>query len=190
MKDVETVIRKAKYINGPLGAPCTRILKRDVRKEWEEGKGDLCYFWGLDVTEKDRCARILMSMPNQKHRFPLVEQNIDKEMAHSLLKKANISRPFMYELGFHNNNCIGCVKGGKGYWNLIRKKFPEVFKKRAALEREIGASCINGTFLDELSESLGHLPTKIEDDCNILCEVKYLESTDVGAAKLPCCGET
>ncbi len=37
----------------------------------------------------------------------------------------------MYDLGYPNNNCIGCVKGGMGYWNKIRKDFPEVFQKRA-----------------------------------------------------------
>lgn len=31
----------------------------------------------------------------------------------------------MYDLGYANNNCIGCVKGGIGYWNKIRIDFPE-----------------------------------------------------------------
>ena len=42
----------------------------------------------------------------------------------------------MYDMGYPNNNCIGCVKGGMGYWNHIRKDFPEVFDSRAKLERE------------------------------------------------------
>ena len=33
-------------------------------------------------------------------------------------------------MGYNNNNCIGCIKGGMGYWNKIRVDFPEVFEKR------------------------------------------------------------
>ena len=40
----------------------------------------------------------------------------------------DFARPLMYDLGYPNNNCIGCVKGGMGYWNHIRKDFPEVFE--------------------------------------------------------------
>ena len=32
----------------------------------------------------------------------------------------------MYDLGYPNNNCIGCIKGGMGYWNRIRKDFPDI----------------------------------------------------------------
>lgn len=60
----------------------------------------------------------------------------------------------MYDLGYPNNNCVGCVKGGMGYWNKIRVDFPEVFERRARQEREIGHSCIKGVFLDELDPNV------------------------------------
>ena len=53
----------------------------------------------------------------------------------------------------------------KGYWNKIRVDFPEVFAARAAMERDIGASCINGTFLDELDPEAGRTQKIIVDDC-------------------------
>ena len=77
----------------------------------------------------------------------------------------------MYEIGYRNNNCIGCVKGGMGYWNRIRKDFPEVFEARAKLEREIGASCIKGVFLDELDPDRGKLEEEVMEDCNIICQI-------------------
>ena len=43
----------------------------------------------------------------------------------------------MYKLGYNNNNCIGCVKGGQAYWNKIRIDFPETFNKMAKLENLI-----------------------------------------------------
>ena len=56
----------------------------------------------------------------------------------------------MYRLGYQNNNCIGCVKGGKGYWNKIREDFPETFWEMSKAERFVGHSCIKNCFLDEL----------------------------------------
>jgi 3'-phosphoadenosine 5'-phosphosulfate sulfotransferase (PAPS reductase)/FAD synthetase len=106
------------YINGIGGAACTRLLKRKVRKQWEyEQPVDekLTYIWGMDYNESDRCYRLQDSMPEQDHVFPLVEQQVSKEQAHKILTASNIKRPAMYDIGYSNNNCVGCVKGGKGY---------------------------------------------------------------------------
>jgi hypothetical protein len=81
----------------------------------------------------------------------------------------------MYDLGYKNNNCVGCVKGGMGYWNKIRVDFPEVFKKRAELERLIGASCINGIYLDELSPDRGRIEDEIMEECSIFCQLHLNE---------------
>lgn len=71
--------------------------------------------------------------------------------------------------------CIGCVKGGKGYWNKIRQDFPGIFESRAKMERELGRSCINGVFLDELEPSAGRMEKAILPDCGMLCQLDYLE---------------
>lgn len=56
-----------------------------------------------------------------------------------------------------------------GYWNKIRTDFPDVFEKRAKLERELGCSCINGIFLDELEPGRGRLDMEIIPECSIMC---------------------
>jgi hypothetical protein len=124
----------------------------------------------MDLSEKDRAYRLFDSMPKFDHVFPLIEKSISKQHAHEILKASGIKRPEMYELGYNNNNCIGCVKGGMGYWNKIREDFPDVFKERAVLERKLGMSFIKGCFLDELCPSRGHSVKPIVDDCGILCE--------------------
>ena len=44
---VDDVILTARYINGPMGAACTRLLKRDVRRKWEIAHpGRHTYVWG------------------------------------------------------------------------------------------------------------------------------------------------
>ena len=56
---VDEVLRKAKYINGVHGAPCTNTLKKKVRQKWEnEHKVPLTYVWGFDCNEKNRAERI------------------------------------------------------------------------------------------------------------------------------------
>jgi hypothetical protein len=168
---VDNALRAACYVNGIHGAPCTRLLKRRVRKEWEMDRADLTYVWGMDMAEKDRCDNLILSMPNQKHLFPLVEKNITKEEAHKILLASGIKRPAMYDLGYNNNNCIGCVKGGMGYWNHIRIDFPDIFKLRSETERLIGGTAIRGTYLDELDPRKGRHSRPIVEDCGIFCEL-------------------
>ena len=125
---------------------------------------------GIDCNETGRAERMVESFPEYKHEFPLIENGLTKEDAHGILERLGIRRPAMYDLGYSNNNCIGCVKGGMGHWNKIRKDFPEVFERRAKLEREIGASCIKGVFLDELEEGRGRTD-EINAECSLLCEI-------------------
>lgn len=171
-ESVERVCRMFRFINSRYGAKCTQILKKRVRKEWEAGQTEpLCYFWGIDAGEARRVDQIVAAMPNQSHRFPIIERGLTKADCHGIAARLGIKRPAMYDLGFPNNNCIGCVKGGMGYWNLIRKHFPEVFAARAALEREIGHTCVKGVWLDELDPTRGNIADEIPEDCGITCEL-------------------
>ena len=173
-EDVADVVRKTKMINSPFGASCTGMLKKAVRKKWENeqyqnGITDLCYVWGMDASEKRRADSIIKNFPEFTHEFPLIDKGLSKEDCHALAKDLGLRRPLMYDLGYRNNNCIGCVKGGMGYWNRIRKDFPEVFKARAELEREIGHSCMNGLYLDELEPNRGKMEEEVLEDCSIMC---------------------
>ena len=172
-RSVDDVILGTRYINGPAGAACTRILKKQVRKQWEaENPGKHTYIWGLDAKEKIRSDRIIENMPQFNHEFPLIESGVTKEQAHGIAQSLGLKRPVMYDLGYPNNNCIGCVKGGMGYWNKIRKDFPEVFERRSKQERIIGHSCIKGVYLDELDPNRGKMDLEIFPDCSITCELQ------------------
>ena len=173
-KDVDTACRANSFIRSPSGAACTRVLKRNVRKQFEyENEGNLRIVWGLDCTEQDRANRIVANMPNHEHFFPLIEGGITKKGAHQILNASGIKRPAMYDLGYNNNNCIGCVKGGVGYWNHIRVDFPEVFAARAAMERDIGFPILGKKYgyLDELDPERGRHTPPIVEDCGIMCEL-------------------
>lgn len=79
-------------------------------------------------------------------------------------------RARMYELGYPNNNCIGCIKGGAGYWNKIKKDFPKVFKNRCEMERDIDGKVFKTFYLDELPENKGRNLKIIVPDCGLFCE--------------------
>ena len=166
---VDVCIEKYRYINGVGGAPCTLHLKKRVREEWERQFTEpLTYIWGYDADEQHRAKR-LDDNSEFNNEFPLIERNLDKAACHALLADMGIKRPIMYDLGYPNNNCIGCVKGGKGYWNKIRQDFPTVFNRRAKQERAIGASCIKGTFLDELKPTDGNMNSEVFPQCSFSC---------------------
>ena len=175
-KSVNEVLSAFRFLS-QRRAICTDVLKRRVRKEWESHNSDyaITYVWGMDSTEKQRAERLMETMPQYEHAFPLIEKMLTKEDAHAMCSKLGIKRPAMYDMGYRNNNCIGCLKGGMGYWNKIRKDFPDVFLSRAKQEREIGHSIFtaNGKsmFLDELPIDSGMEKEPIMQECSILCEM-------------------
>ena len=189
------VQRAFKFINSAYGAKCTGKLKKEVRKIWEQENKeyDFVYYWGFDIEEKDRAYGengIVNKAPHAEHKFPLLERDMSKQDCHGLARKLGLKRPKMYDLGYPNNNCIGCVKGGMWYWNKIRVDFPKEFKEQAELEREIGATCLKETlivdgekvtrriYLDELDPNRGRQEEEINEDCSIFCELAYRESED------------
>lgn len=179
---VDDVCRSFRFINSAYGAKCTEILKKRVRKKWEydHSSESISYVWGFDSSELNRSFRLSTSMPSFKHLFPLIDFNLTKSDCHLLCSELKIKRPIMYDLGYPNNNCIGCVKGGAGYWNKIRIDFPDVFYSRSVLERDIGHSILhnkNGMlFLDELDPCSGRKLKPICSDCGISCEIGMEDS--------------
>ena len=178
-RNVEQVCTSVRYVNGVHGAPCTRMLKKQVRKRWEldHMTDDLTYVWGMDCNEKHRAERIIEGFPQVKHEFPLIDRGFTKDDAHGICRQLGIKRPAMYDMGY-NNNCIGCVKGGAGYWNKIRQDFPEVFERRAKMEREIGHSILKDCFLDELPLEKGRMSEEVMDECSILCQLAIMDKNN------------
>jgi len=177
-KDQFDVIIKDKYVNGPSGARCTLILKKRVRQRLEKELQYEGQVFGFEYSKKEinRAIRFKEQYPSAKPLFPLIDNKMNKpESLHYLENHAKIKRPVMYELGYGNNNCIGCVKGGKGYWNKIREDFPATFDKMAKAERLVGNSCIRNTFLDELDPDAGRKQKIIMPDCGNFCDIEFTE---------------
>lgn len=172
-ESVDDVHKRKKFINGAYGAPCTLELKKRVREKWERENisEPTTYIWGYDLNEKHRAERLQETMIEFNHEFPLIDAMLTKQDVHGLCERLGLKRPIMYDLGYPNNNCIGCVKGGMGYWNKIRRDFPDVFNLRAERERAIGHSCIKGVFLDELDPDRGRFDIEVMPECSIMCQM-------------------
>jgi hypothetical protein len=178
------VAKRTGYINGPAGARCTAELKKAVRHAYE--RPDDLHVWGYasDKRDFDRATNFALNNPVTDSWFPLIERNLYKRHCLAMVERTGITLPEMYRKGYVNNNCIGCWKGGKGYWNKIREDFPEVFAEAAAVEREKNHSAINGTFLDELEPGTGrYKPEEIACDLNCqTVENEWVPVTIAGAA--------
>lgn len=162
------VCEKTRYINGVGGARCTVELKKTQRFKFE--RVDDIQVFGYTVEERDRAERLCKAYPEINAWFPLIEKNLTKDNCIGLVKTLGIEVPMMYRLGFNNNNCIGCVKGGAGYWNKIRKHFPNQFKRMSEIERKVGHSCLKGTFLDELDPKKGKHINEPSMSCDFICQ--------------------
>ena len=132
------------YIENPYGAKCTLELKKKPRLEFQDKENDLQIF-GYINDEPKRIKKFLNNNKDINIELPLVDNNISKDDCFKKIKDLDIVLPMMYRLGYRNNNCIGCVKGAKGYWNKIRKDFPDIFEKTAQYEEAYGTKLLNVT---------------------------------------------
>lgn len=168
------VIEGERFINGPSGAKCTALLKRRVREDYQQF--DDIQVFGFTDEEWSRFAEFRAHHNDLMLVVPLLVEGLSKNDCHALIAQAGIELPAMYKLGYPNNNCIGCVKGGMGYWNKIRVDFPDVFVRMAVLERQLGRSCLKESgrggkrvFLDELDPARGRLADEPKLECGITC---------------------
>lgn len=200
-KDHIDVILKERYVNGPDGVKCTQKLKKEVRYQLEDQFKPTLFnhttiasqIFGFEFEKKEvnRAIRFLQEYPYANALFPLIEKGLTKDNCAGMLLSAGIELPVMYRLGFNNNNCIGCVKGGMAYWNKIRIHFPDEFKRMAEAERNVGHSCIKDVFLDELNPESGRKEKPIAPNCAHFCDVegadiphKSLESIMAGVVSI------
>ncbi len=166
-KDIYDVFDKTGWLVGVGGARCTQELKRDVREKYQQ-VGDIHCF-GFTADEPERVERFKRDNPELYLLFPLLDNNLSKQDCLNMLMQAGIKLPAMYELGYKNNNCIGCVKGGKGYWNKIRIDFPEVFSAMVQREKKMGAQIFKDVSLENLDPSAGNYRSEFELECGVAC---------------------
>jgi len=173
--DVFDVMYKKRYINGVAGAPCTKALKKDVRyKVEEDGFKSQVFGFEFSKHEINRAKRFKEQYPHTNPLYPLIDHELTKANCMYIVKNQRIRIPAMYELGYNNSNCIGCVKGGMGYWNKIRVDFPDYFNKMIEVEDDIGASALKIP-LRELDPKAGNMNDEIMPECGLFCDLEFVD---------------
>ena len=176
-KDHIDLCEKLRVVNFISGAECSRTLKKRVRQKFEktvEFDGQVFGF-EYDKKEINRAIRFKEQNSHTKPLFPLIDKKLSKAACMEMLTRVGIELPTMYKLGYFNNNCIGCVKGGMGYWNKVREDFPETFNRMAKVERKIERTCIKGKYLDELDPERGRHKLPPMPECDLFCEIEFAE---------------
>lgn len=171
--DVWDVWERTRFIVSPKGARCSTELKKIPRLDFQEP--DDLQLYGFTVEEQPRADRFRANNPEINFGTPLIDAGLTKADCKGILRGAGIELPMMYRLGFNNNNCIGCPKGGMGYWNMIRVNFPENFERMAALSRGLGVRLFKYRgeyiYLDELPVDAGDYLTEPSIECSLLCQI-------------------
>jgi hypothetical protein len=181
----EVWLRK-RFMMGHYYAKCSEHLKQKVMDAFtRDGDVDVM---GYTVEEEDRLDNLRRRLPKRSFEAPLIDKGLTKSDCMAMLERAGLKLPEMYRLGFHNANCIGCPKGGEGYWNKIRDVFPEKFVQISAIQESIGPGAY--FFRDrktgvrygikDLPVGKGDYPTEKAISCSFFCDMA--EQDIAGAA--------
>jgi hypothetical protein len=184
-QDTWHVWEKERYLSGINGAPCTRALKFRPRLEFQRPDDIHVFGYTADASDRKRADALRENYPEMTIETPLIEAGATKANVLALIEAVGIKLPVLYGLGFHNNNCMPCVKAqSPAYWALVRKHFPLQFYRLATLARKLGvrltrvgkewcrldAKAVYGErqFIDEIP--MGHSTTNpIVPACDFLC---------------------
>lgn len=183
------VFRRKKFIKSQSGAPCSFRLKKKMLDAWKQ-PGDVMVM-GYTIEEKDRYETFCERNPTLKVDAPLIRHELEKSDCLAIIENAGIEIPYMYKIGYHNANCIGCPKGGKGYWNKIKIDFPETFNAMAEIQEDLGEGsyfwpALTGDnkriSLRELPPTAGNHNSEPDITCSFYC---VMASDFVGNQELP-----
>jgi hypothetical protein len=173
------VWEKTRWLAGIEGARCTVELKVKPRLAFQRPDDVHVFGYTADADDAARADRLRKNYPELTIKTPLIERGITKAACLDMIQRAGIRLPPMYAMGFHNNNCIPCVKAtSPAYWALVRKQFPEHFDRMAKLSRELDVRLcrINDErrFIDEIPADW---PTTnpIQPSCDFLCHIAEQE---------------
>jgi hypothetical protein len=169
------VYEKRRYLAGIDGALCTVELKVMPRLAWQRPTDVHVFGYTADLLDIARATRLRETYFEMQIRTPLIDAGITKAASLAMIERAGIVLPTLYGQGFHNNNCIPCVKAtSPNYWANVRKHYPAEFDRMALLARALDVRLcrINDErrYIDEIPADW---PTTdaIAPSCDFLCHI-------------------
>lgn len=175
-RDIWHVYEKERFIKSHKGVKCRSVLKMVPFYDFWRPSDTLIFGYTADKSDVAR-AKLLEASSPEKMRFPLIERGLTRSDCLAMIERAGIELPMMYRLGFKNNNCLGCPKGGMGYWNAIRQHFPAEFERMAAIQRDLGPGSGflvrrgERIILDQLEPQDGIHEVEQDIECSTMCVI-------------------
>jgi hypothetical protein len=177
--DTWAVWTERRYLAGISGAPCTVALKVEPRLKFQRPDDIHVFGYTHDGPDMDRAKRLRDNYPELTIETPLIDRGLNKAACLDMIQRAGIKMPFLYTLGFQNNNCLPCVKAtSPSYWALVRQCFPAKFDRMAKLSRELDVRLCRihdeRRFIDEIPADW---PTTnpLQPACDFLCVIAEQE---------------
>jgi len=122
---------------------CSHSLKVKPCEEWIKGKfspDNATLYFGIGFEEIHRLDAIAKNWSPYKVDIPLCWDEFgwaDRQTIMNELKKHNLKRPRLYDMGFAHANCGGfCVKAGLGHYRNLLKQMPERYAEHEQKEQE------------------------------------------------------
>lgn len=178
-RSIYEVFDRRRYLSGVNGAPCTGLLKKQMREAYPTD-ADITVI-GYTVEESRRVDNFIDANNHIDLDPILCDFGLTKLDVLAMVDRAGIALPVMYGLGFEHNNCIGCVKSESvGYWKLIKQHFPDQFARMVEYEKRFNVRICKANIDGEkdVRIPLTELPNWIPPidksggiQCGVFCEL-------------------
>jgi len=148
------VMSDVKIIGNSRIDPCSRVLKREILKKWQEKHCDpanTTIIFGIGWDESHRIERVQRLQPDWKCVAPLCDKPwISKRECLEWARHEGIEPPRMYDMGFPHANCGGfCIKAGQASFKLLLKNFPERYAFHEAEEEKMRQKVGNHSIMND-----------------------------------------
>jgi 3'-phosphoadenosine 5'-phosphosulfate sulfotransferase (PAPS reductase)/FAD synthetase len=137
------VFRDVRFLGNTRADPCSKILKRDLAKNWvHQNHPDptaVTLYLGLAHDERHRLDRSKRFWAPYTVESPIVNlPSFTKNDMTMEVRMDGLDLPELYDLGFPHNNCGGfCVKAGQAHFLHLLKVMPEKYAEVEAKEEEM-----------------------------------------------------
>jgi len=138
------VFRDVRYHGNSRTAHCSQILKTQQVESWldDNAAPDDPLVLGMDMSELDRIERAQARWAPRPVVSLLNEYSVWRSSYPEWLRRYDLRKPRLYDLGFPHNNCGGfCVRAGLGQHRKLLATFPDRYAhheaQQAALIAEV-----------------------------------------------------
>jgi hypothetical protein len=137
------VFRDVRFLGNSRIDPCSRILKRELARQWVNDNCDPAsdiIILGIDWTEAHRLERARNYWQPYQVEAPMCDPpyRVKSEMVEWAVSRGLVP-PRLYGMGFPHNNCGGfCVKAGQANFALLLRTMPERYAWHEQQEEALG----------------------------------------------------